>query len=93
MTDLSSRVEAALGTGVQRTYALGTGSSGSGAVLTRLSLSDGREVVAKSAEGAFSGLTLEAWMLQTLAGHGFPVPDVHHAEDRLLIMQKMSAVI
>ncbi|MBB4659905.1 fructosamine kinase family protein [Parvularcula dongshanensis] len=86
MTDMAARIAVLLDTDVTKVHPLGVGSSGSGAVLTRVTLADGQDVVAKSAEAEFSGLTLEAWMLETLASHGLPVPAVHHAEDRLLVM-------
>jgi len=51
----------------------------------RVTLEDGRDIVAKSGD-AGSGLDLEGFMLRYLGDHGLPVPDVLHAEDKLLLL-------
>jgi fructosamine-3-kinase len=51
----------------------------------RVTLDDGRRLVAKRSEGG--GLEPEAFMLRWLAAHSaLPVPAVRHADDRLLLM-------
>lgn len=51
----------------------------------RVDLADGNSVVAKIG-GADSGLAVEGFMLRYLARAGLPVPEVLHADDRLLLM-------
>ena len=54
------------------------------AALWRVDLEDGRTLVAKQGRH----LDLEAWMLRYLSDNSkIPVPDVHHAEDTLLLME------
>ena len=54
--------------------------------VNRVTLEDGRTVVAKTAD-AGSGLDLEGFMLQYLRQKGgLPVPDVLYADDGLLLM-------
>lgn len=76
-------IEQATGAPVVATEPLG---HGHGSVLSVATLSDGRRVVAK--EGMEGGrLALEGFMLDHLRRHGgVPVPTVHHAQDRLLVM-------
>ncbi|MFQ5763398.1 MAG: fructosamine kinase family protein [Rhodospirillales bacterium] len=73
----------ALGAEPVRVRPLGGGCVGD---VSRVTLADGREVVAKSGDRG-SGLDLEGFMLRYLAREGgLPVPDVLHAEDGLLLM-------
>ena len=62
---------------------LATGTSGSGARLTHLTLNDGRELVAKQGRG----LGVEAYMLRLLSARSdLPVPTIWYDTDDLLIM-------
>ena len=65
-------------------------SGGCIAQVCRIEMADGMTLVAKrAAQGA---LELEGWMLTYLAAHStLPVPTVHHASDRLLIMDYIAA--
>nr|WP_207462736.1 fructosamine kinase family protein [Azospirillum sp. SYSU D00513] len=73
-------VEAALGTPVSAIERL---SGGHNAELWTVRLGDGRRLVAKAGRG----LEPEGFMLRHLAAaSALPVPAVHHADDRLLVM-------
>jgi len=55
---------------------------------SRVRLADGSQVVVKQGAGPVLGqLGLEGWMLDTLKRAGWPVPDVLHREDDLLVME------
>ena len=59
--------------------------------LTHLTMTDGAELVAKTAT-APSTLALEGWMLGYLREHSdLPVPEVVHADDALLLMARLPA--
>lgn len=78
---LAQRIGAATGVAVQ---ALAPLRGGDIAAIWRVDLADGRTLVAKQGRQ----LGLEAWMLSYLAEKSkAPVPDVHHAEDTLLLME------
>lgn len=86
MSAPTARIEEITGARVVRTSALSGGCVGD---VYKVSLSDGRAVVAKvGAPG--SGLALEGRMLQDLKGH-LPVPDVYEADDYLLLMEMMDS--
>lgn len=79
-SEARARIEAAAGARIARDSPLGGGCI---ADLRRVTLADGRVLVAKLGRG----LALEAWMLGRLrALSGAPVPAVHHAADDLLLM-------
>ena len=62
-----------------------------GALYT-VDLADGGRLVAKTAETAESTLAVEGWMLSYLAAHSaLPVPAMHHADDALLLMDRLDA--
>lgn len=68
--------------------ALGGGSVGT---VYRVDLADGRRVVAKIGAGD-SGLACEGTMLRYLAANsGLPLPEVLHADDRLLLLSWIEA--
>ena len=78
--DLRATLERALGSPVR---ALDRLAGGHNAVLWMVSLADGRRLVAKVG----IGLEPEGFMLRHLAAHAaLPVPAVHAADDRLLVM-------
>lgn len=73
-------VEAATGSAVAAIRPL---AGGHNAALFTVTLADGRRLVAKAGHG----LEPEGFMLRHLAAHSrLPVPAVHHADDRLLLM-------
>jgi len=75
-----TRIERAAGARILRAAPLGGGCI---AEVRRLDLADGRVLVAKVG----SGLLTEAWMLGWLRTRtAAPVPEVHHAEDDLLLI-------
>jgi len=81
LTDLAEAFEAALGERPHRLSALG----GGWATVVGAEMRDGRRLVVKSASGG--GLEPEGWMLRYLAQQSpLPVPAVHFADDRLLVM-------
>lgn len=80
---INEAIARALGSEPVRVRPLGGGCVGD---VSRVTLADGREIVAKSGDKG-SGLDLEGFMLRYLASEGgLPVPDVLHAEDGLLLM-------
>jgi len=82
---LAARASALLGAEVVAEETL---TGGCIADVRRLTLSDGRDVVAK----AGAGLELEGFMLSYLARHSrLPVPAVYHAADDLLLMTYVPA--
>jgi fructosamine-3-kinase len=81
VTGIERAVEAALGVGVDAVVELDGGEVGT---VSRVSLSDGRTVVAKRGE---TPLTVEARMLGVLDDHGLPVPTVEYASDALLVLE------
>jgi fructosamine-3-kinase len=75
----------ALGVGVRRFRPLGGGNA---AELAALDLDDGRRVVAKRGPN----LAVEGFMLDHLArASRLPVPALHHAGERLLVMDRVEA--
>ena len=83
---LQSRIQAVVGKPVARISPLGGGCVGE---VYRVDLADGSRLVAKTG-GKGSGLAIEGYMLEKLAGlSDLPVPAVVHAEDSLLIMEYM----
>ncbi|MGE4062395.1 MAG: fructosamine kinase family protein [Rhodospirillaceae bacterium] len=79
--NLAGRVRAILHTDLAHEQEL---SGGCISDVRRLTLADGREIVAKLGEG----LTLEAFMLSYLADHSpLPVPKVLHGAEDLLLME------
>lgn len=86
--DIENLIERATGSRPSGYRALGGGCV---ADVVRVTLADGRDVVAKLGE-AGSGLALEGFMLEYLARHsGLPVPEVLHAADDLLLMECLPA--
>jgi fructosamine-3-kinase len=86
--DIENLIERAAGSRPSAYRALGGGCV---ADVVRITLADGRDVVAKLGE-AGSGLALEGFMLAYLARHSeLPVPDVLHAADDLLLMECLPA--
>jgi fructosamine-3-kinase len=86
--DIENLIERAAGSWPSAYRALGGGCV---ADVVRVTLADGRDVVAKLGE-AGSGLALEGFMLDYLARHsGLPVPEVLHAADDLLLMKCLPA--
>ncbi|MDZ7800501.1 MAG: fructosamine kinase family protein [Trueperaceae bacterium] len=82
---LEAAVAEALGASVTASEALSGGMIGA---VRRVSLSDGRRVVAKTSPGG--GLEVEAFMLRTLAASSpLPVPAVLHASDDLLVLEEL----
>jgi fructosamine-3-kinase len=78
---LATRVRETLHTEIVREQEL---SGGCIADVRRLTLADGRDVVAKVGQG----LALEGFMLSYLADHSqLPVPEVFHAAEDLLLME------
>lgn len=76
-------LERALGARIRDAAAMGGGCV---APVFRVTLDDGRAVVAKGGEG----LALEAWMLRWLAANTrAPVPAVLHAQDDLLVLERL----
>ena len=76
-----ARIETAMGAAVAASARLGGGQV---AAVWRVTLKDGRALVAKSGQG----LGLEAWMLRYLRSRtSAPVPEVHLADDDLLVME------
>lgn len=89
MNDLNRRVRDVLHADVVRASSLAGGCIGD---VRRLSLSDGRDIVAKIGNGTAPGLALEGFMLEYLASHSnLPVPDVLFADDTLLFMTCLPA--
>lgn len=82
--DWQARAERALGARIAAAHPL---SGGSVAQLRALDLADGRRVVAKLGG---SGLDIEGWMLEQLAGK-VPVPKVLLAEPDLLLIEHIAA--
>jgi fructosamine-3-kinase len=77
-------LERALGARMRNATALGGGCV---APVFRVTLDDGRIVVAKSG----AGLAIEAWMLRWLAANApVPVPAVLYAEDDLLVLERLA---
>ncbi len=75
-----TRIEAAAGAAITSIAPLGGGQIAS---VSQIDLADGRRLVTKTG----AGCGLEAWMLRYLAARTkLPVPQVHHAEDELLLM-------
>ena len=83
MTGIELAVASALGTDVDAAVELDGGEVGS---VSRVTLADGRTVVAK--RGA-TPLTVEARMLRVLDEHGLPVPGVEYASDALLVLEDL----
>ncbi|MDR9391179.1 MAG: fructosamine kinase family protein [Trueperaceae bacterium] len=79
-TPLATRIAAALGRRVVREAPLGGGDLGA---VRRVTLDDGRTVVAK----AGTGLRREARMLAALRVAGAPTPDVLHVDDDVLVLE------
>lgn len=77
---LADRVAATLGTGVLDVVRLDGGEVGE---VSRVDLADGRSVVAKTGD---TPLTVEARMLEHLAGAGLPTPGTLYASDALLVL-------
>jgi fructosamine-3-kinase len=78
--EIRARIETATGGSVRGLSSLHGGDI---AEVWRADLADGRSVVAKQGRN----LALEGWMLRYLRQHTkAPVPEVHHAEDDLLVM-------
>lgn len=84
MTRVELAVAAALDADVEDAVALDGGDVGT---VSRVTLSDGRTVVAKRGE---TPLTVEARMLGLLDDHGLPVPAVEYASDALLVLTDVS---
>ena len=81
-------IESATGTRPVRVAPL---SGGSLAQVWRVTMPDGATLVAKTADEAGT-LALEGWMLGYLAKHSaLPLPQVIHAEDRLLLIEHIDA--
>ncbi|MBV8536404.1 MAG: fructosamine kinase family protein, partial [Alphaproteobacteria bacterium] len=77
---ITARVEATMGAPVEAAERLGGGQI---ATVWRVELADRRSLVVKSGRD----LALEAWMLRYLKSRTrVPVPEVHQADDDLLIM-------
>lgn len=75
-----SRIETTMGASIAAAERLGGGQI---ATVWRVELADRRSLVVKSGRG----LALEAWMLRYLKSRtNVPVPEVHQADDDLLIM-------
>tara|TARA_R110000868_G_scaffold170440_5_gene405711 strand:- start:707 stop:1561 length:855 start_codon:yes stop_codon:yes gene_type:complete len=88
MTDLHNRVRKILHTDVVLESHL---SGGCVSDVRRLTLSDGRDVVAKVGAGATPGLALEGFMLEFLSRNSrLPVPNVLFSDDHLLLMNFIS---
>jgi fructosamine-3-kinase len=87
---LKDIIAAVAGTAVTDITPLSGGTFGA---LYRVELADGSRLVAKTATGAEDGtLETEGWMLRYLADHSdLPVPEVQHAEARLLLMDWLPA--
>ncbi len=84
MTKIHGHVQEILHTDVLREVVL---SGGCISDVRRLTLGDGREIVAKVGAGAAPGLTLEGSMLRFLnANTALPVPNILFADDHLLLM-------
>lgn len=82
-------LEEALGSPVRSLDRLADGHN---AALWAVTLADGRRLVAKVASGSGAGLEPEGFMLRHLAERSaLPVPAVHHADDRLLVMDRIDA--
>jgi fructosamine-3-kinase len=83
MTDLADTIENLIG--ARPTYIVGL-SGGCVGEVYKVSMPNGHDLVAKVGDDG-SGLALEGWMLTYLTEHSnLPVPRVHLAEDRLLVM-------
>lgn len=80
-TAISSEIRDALGAAPTDATELDGGMIGT---VYRVTLADGRRVVAKTGD---TPLETEAYMLRHLAAHGLPVPGVYHASDDLLVME------
>jgi len=78
---MCAAVADALGTPVTDSTELDGGEVGR---VFRVSLADGRAVVAKTGE---TPLDVEAFMLTFLGDRGLPVPELHHRSDDLLVME------
>ncbi|MCA0456477.1 MAG: fructosamine kinase family protein [Chloroflexi bacterium] len=82
---LSYQIEEILGTKVMQTSSLSGGCIGE---VYKVELEDGREVVAKVADGSGATLAVEGYMLRYLREHSqLPVPEVYHSVDTLLLME------
>lgn len=83
--EIRSAVERALGCSIVASTPLPVGFGLAG---LRADLADGRRVAVKAVTPrACHGLALEAFMLRELAARSdLPVPEVHHGDDRLLVM-------
>ncbi|MFC7080728.1 fructosamine kinase family protein [Halorussus caseinilyticus] len=75
------RVADALGVGVESATELDGGEVGR---VHRVALADGRTAAAKTGD---TSLGVEAFMLDSLADRGLPVPEVYHRADDLLVME------
>lgn len=80
MTGLERAVAVALDTDADDAVQLDGGEVGT---VSRVTLADGRTVVAKRSA---TPLTVEARMLRVLDEHGFPVPGVEYVSDALLVL-------
>ena len=81
LRELEARVGEAVGVPVERSRALSGGQVGSA---VRCTLTDGREIVAKTSPG--TPLDVEAYMLRTLRERSnLPVPEVLYASEDLLV--------
>ncbi len=85
-TQARALIEQVAGTRVRGTRPLSGGCIGE---VYAVDDDSGRALVAKLGTGAGSGLALEGAMLRHLNAHGVPVPDVLHADDRLLLMTRL----
>ncbi|NQU61161.1 MAG: fructosamine kinase family protein [Rhodospirillales bacterium] len=81
-TPVETIIAEVTGSGPVRSQPLSGGCIGD---VRRVTLEDGRTIVAKSGDEG-SGLDLEGFMLRYLGDRGLAVPDVLHADDGLLLM-------